>query len=95
MIVKISSGRSGGWIFYDKLDEILVYPTSMKDEVSEIIEHSCPTEWRTIEEHADTDLKFLKVLKLISNGEIKKRIIIDINKVYLMSDEGKTVERLN
>lgn len=91
MIVKIET--KAGWVFYDAVDEVMAFNVSPKDEHEP---ESCQTVWWINKPHnPQSDVLELKLLKLINKGELKHRMLLDNNKAYLMSDVGKTIERIN
>jgi hypothetical protein len=91
MIVKIETKT--GWVFYDAIDEAMTFAISPK-EMSEQID--CPTTWWTTTTHDEhSTFPELRLIKLMNNNTLKHTFVLDNNKAYLMSDVGKTIERIN
>lgn len=91
MIVKIET--KAGWVFYDNIDEAGTFAISPK-EMSESVE--CPTTWWIVDKHDEkSTFPELRLIKLFKNNELKHIFVLDNNKAYLMSDAGKTIERIN
>lgn len=87
MILKISTGK--GWRFIANVVEVEVNP-STKD-----VETDYPCQHIYVK---DTE-RYIKVIKYWTKGlelhNLANFIKIDDVQVYLLNDEGKTVERLN
>lgn len=91
MILKIS--RELDWRFIDKIEDAFVSHDS-GDNIAQC--NDCMTEWLDYDKNQPIDqVKIYKTITLSKNGELFKRIVIGKHIVYLLNDEGKTVERLN
>ncbi len=88
MILKIQIYN--GWSYFDNIDRVEVYEVerSLKDD------SSCPTHCM-FETFGEKATKLIKVIMLFTKGVMTDRIKVDLNSVYLMSNEGKTIERIN
>lgn len=84
MIVKIKHINS--WIFYDKLEKVRYDKASIVEFIDDVPDVS----WIN-EKSGSTDAVLLKTRK-INDTEF---IILANETVYLLNDEGKTIERIN
>jgi hypothetical protein len=91
MILKISNGP--GWRYFDGIEDVEVYDSTYEDTRID-----CPTEYMLNTQNDTAKARnemFVKVIKLFKNGSMYRRLVIDTNNVYLMNNEGKTLERIN
>ena len=78
-------------VFYDNFDSITVDKCVMKDE---IYPESCPVSVHT---ESGRTVEVAKRLTLVSGNNVFYRVVyVDLLfSTFLMSNEGKTIERLN
>jgi len=92
MILKIST--ESGWRFIDNVEDVFIHQDSADNIAAQ--GNDCPTEWMDFDKHLPVDMeRDYKVLKLKKNDSLCNRIVIKNNTVYLLNDEGKTIERIN
>ena len=103
MVLKID--YKDGWQFVDKIKEIFVTPINVVkfaedkeqnrnfDEVFFTNMDIVGNKIVPRPEGTPTDSKICEVVVLMNNGEYK-RYLADLA-IYLLSDEGKTIERIN
>ena len=84
MIVKIKHKES--WVFYDRLSKIRYEVSS----ITNFISVETDANWVN-EDSGTTDAVLIHSRKI--NGE--EFIILANEKIYLLNDEGKTIEKLN
>lgn len=93
MILKIST--ESGWRFMDNVEDVFVNQDTAKNICGQ--GNDCPTEWMDGHDNLPREEveELRKCFNISKNGELFKRIVIKNNTVYLLNDEGKTIERLN
>jgi len=94
MIVKI--GTMQGWKFFDEVETFEINQTTNEDlKKEEDKENSgCPVGFMVLN-HSYKDTDIIKVLKIWRRNNYFEKIVIDVNNVYILNDEGKTIERIN
>ena len=90
MILKFQ--QHNGWVFISNL-----YKVETKDMLNKEAEDLCINkEFYCMNEKEGDKSVWVKLHYLFMNGiGFDKIIITDINQVYLLNDEGKTIERIN
>ena len=89
MIMKVQ--MNCGWKFFDKIETVEVIETTVKNA-----------------QDADLNKQFMLMRSIIIDNDSVKKIymfkaeqilaqviVVDVNNVYLLNDEGKTIERIN
>ena len=94
MIVKI--GLQDGWHFVDNVEKFQIYQrTHAEFKREEDIEQSeCPIQFLVFDKGRRED-QIIKVLRIWLRNNYFEKIVVDINNIYLLNDEGKTIERIN
>ena len=98
MIVKI--GTLHGWKLIDNVETFEINQTThaeLKQE-EDIEQSGCPIGFMLLKktkQPGDNDNEYIKVLKIWKRNNYFEKIVIDVNNVYILNDEGKTIERLN
>lgn len=91
MILKIS--LYNGWHYISKVENFQISDTDfskLKQDEQEGVQEAYLL--YDTGRREDRTLKLLRINIGLFNFE---RIVLDVNQVYLMSDEGKTIERIN
>lgn len=88
MILKVQVDY--GWLYFDNVDRFEIYEQERSIEENT----ECPTQI-IFQTYGEKATKFIKILMLFTAGQLMNRIKIDLNTAYLMSNEGKTIERIN
>jgi len=89
MIMKVQ--MNCGWKFFDKIETVEVIETTVKNA-----------------QDADLNKQFMLMRSIIIDNDSVKKIymfkaeqilaqviVVDVNNVYLLNDNGKTIERIN
>ena len=94
MIVKI--GTLHGWKLIDNVETFEINQTTHAElkQQEDIEQSSCPVGFMVFDKGRREDM-VIKVLKIWKRNNYFEKIVIDVNNVYLLNDEGKTIERLN
>ncbi len=85
MILKLQTKT--GWVYFGDIDGVEVYDQERNIDEPE----PCNTQCFFLSK----DSKMIKVVLAYRNQEMVQRIKVDSNPMYLMSDGGKTIEKLN
>ena len=90
MILKFQT--YGGWVFISDLDKVETKEMLKKDAQDLIINK----EFYCMNEKKDDNSVWVKLHYLFTRRDgFDKLVVTDINQVYLLNDEGKTIERIN
>lgn len=93
MILKCGRDKFGSYRIFDNVHNLKYEYRSAKKLSSEIImEYNSPDTTNLVWENEDCDVGNVIVLEFTSNG--KQVIVLSQFEVYLMNDEGKTIEHL-
>jgi len=89
MIVKTE--MTGGWMFFDNVETVEIIETTVKNAQDSQVNKQFIL---MRDKSADNDL--VKKIYLFKAEQILAQVIVvDTNNVYLLNDEGKTIERIN
>jgi len=94
MIVKI--GMLHGWRFIDRVEFFEINQTThleLKQEEDKE-QSGCPVGFMLFNRTCNPG-DVIKVLKIWKRNNYFEKLVIDVNNVYILNDEGKTVERIN
>jgi len=94
MIIKIATLY--GWKFIDGVETFEINQTSHEElkKEEDISKSGCPVGYMVFDKGRREGM-ILKVLKIWKKNNYFEKIVIDVNNVYILNDEGKTIERLN
>lgn len=90
MIVKVE--RLNGWRYFDNIDNIAIQTIKQEDIIVDV--YSPPTQFICLTK-GEKKTYYNKILDFFVKETLIFRLVIDLNEVYLMNDEGKTIERIN
>ena len=89
MIVKTE--MTGGWMFFDNVETVEIIETTVKNA-----QDSQVNKQFILMRDKPTDNDLVKKIYLFKAEQILSQVIVvDANNVYLLNDEGKTIERIN
>jgi len=94
MIVKI--GTLHGWKFFDEVETFEINETTHLElkQQEDKDQSGCPVGFMVFDKGRREDM-VIKVLRIWRRNNYFEKIVIDVNNVYILNDEGKTIERIN
>lgn len=96
MILKIE--LPDGWHYIDGIESFEISHTTKADLDKTLEKTGCPTAYFTLEAldpKAPVRSEIFKLIRYWGSKERFARLVVDFGKVYLLNDEGKTIEKLN
>lgn len=91
IVPQIENETKKGWVFYDYVEHIKIY---QEEKLGGASFDTCTDSFLMTNDMKTIGRMFIS--RVFPGGSRHSlEILIDLNEVYLLSDEGKTVERIN